>query len=433
MEYITIALFCLSLFVCLLLDISIIFALKAGLIIFSVYGICKGYSLRDMVRFSITGVKTVKNILTTFFLIGMLTALWREAGTIPVIVCFAAKLIRPPIFLMMTFLLNCLVSFLTGTAFGTAATMGVICSTMGTSLGIPPVFIGGAVLSGVYFGDRCSPVSTSALLTATLTETDIFTNIERMLRTAAIPFLITCAIYTLVGITLDSSGEVPDLASIFGMEFNLSFLSVLPAIVLLVLSLCKVSVKIAMTASIITALPVCLWIQLTPLDIIPQIMLTGFVAEHSEVAPMLNGGGIVSMMKVAVIVCISSAYSGIFQNTGLLENMKSSIQKFAEKTTSFAAILVTSGLTGMIACNQTLTIMLTNQLTSNAEKDRSRFAIALEDSAVVVAPLVPWSIAGAVPLAAIDAPMLSIAFACFLYLLPLCELIKSVVHKKRKA
>ena len=111
MEYITIALFCLSLFVCLLLDISIIFALKAGLIIFSVYGICKGYSLRDMVRFSITGVKTVKNILTTFFLIGMLTALWREAGTIPVIVCFAAKLIRPPIFLMMTFLLNCQVSF----------------------------------------------------------------------------------------------------------------------------------------------------------------------------------------------------------------------------------------------------------------------------------------------------------------------------------
>ena len=432
MEYITLALFCLFLFICLLFDISILFALAAGLIIFSVYGICKGYSPRDVAGFLITGVKTVKNILITFFLIGILTAIWREAGTIPVIVCFAAKLIRPSIFLLMTFLLNCLISFLTGTAFGTVATMGVICSTMGASLEISPVLIGGTVLSGVYFGDRCSPVSTSALLTATLTDTDIFINIRKMLRTAAFPFLITCVIYALVGITLDSSGEIPDLVSVFGMEFNLSFWSVLPAFVLLILSLCRVNVKIVMTASIVAAFPVCLWIQHTPIDTIPRILLTGYAAEYSEVAAMLNGGGIVSMIKVAVIVCISSAYSGIFQNTGLLEKLKTSIQKFAGKTTSFTAILVTSVLTGLLACNQTLTIMLTNQLTDSTEKDKSQFAIALENSAVVVAPLIPWSIAGAVPLASINAPILSVVFACFLYLLPLCELIKSVIHKKRK-
>ncbi len=83
-------------------------------------------------------------------------------------------------------------------------------------------------------------------------------------------------------------------------------------------------------------------------------------------------------------------------------------------------------LAGMVACNQTLTIMLTDQLTRGVELDKSRFAIALEDSAVVVAPLVPWSIAGAVPLATIDAPTSSIVFACFLYLLPLCELARLV-------
>lgn len=431
MEYIALGLFCLSLLVCLISGASIIFALAAGLVIFSVYALRKGFTMRQVAGFSAAGVKTVKNILISFFLIGMLTALWREAGTIPVIVCFAARLIRPPIFLLMTFLLNCLLSVLTGTAFGTAATMGVICATIGASLGISPVYTGGAILSGVYFGDRCSPVSTSALLVSALTETDIFSNIRGMLKTAAVPFVISCAAYALLGAAMSGGGEIPALESVFGMEFELSAWAVLPAAVLLILALCRVNVRTAMTASIAAAIPVCLLVQHTPPGDIVPVMLKGFTAEHGEIAAMLDGGGVVSMVKLAVIVCISSAYSGIFQNTGLLKNIQTAVQKLAEKTTSFAAILAATALTGMIACNQALTVLLTNQLASGVEKDKSRFAVALEDSAVVVAPLVPWSIAGAVPLASVDAPTLSILFAWFLYLLPLCELVKSIIRKRR--
>ena len=47
----------------------------------------------------------------------------------------------------------------------------------------------------------------------------------------------------------------------------------------------------------------------------------------------------------------------------------------------------------------------------------------LEDSAVVIAPLIPWSIAGAVPLVAVGAPESSVLFALFLYLLPLWDLL----------
>ena len=127
---------------------------------------------------ALDGVLTVRNILITFLLIGILTALWRAAGTIAVIVSYASALIRPSVFLLMTFLLNCAVSVLMGTSFGTSATMGVICATMGTALGVDIRLIGGAVLSGVLFGDRCSPVSTSALLVAELTGTSVFDNIR---------------------------------------------------------------------------------------------------------------------------------------------------------------------------------------------------------------------------------------------------------------
>ena len=54
-------------------------------------------------------------------------------------------------------------------------------------------------MSGIYFGDRCSPVSTSALLVSELTQTDIFSNIKKMIQTALGPFILTCMIYVVMG------------------------------------------------------------------------------------------------------------------------------------------------------------------------------------------------------------------------------------------
>ena len=170
------------LLVCMLLKLPLMCALAAGLCVFLLYGRHAGFGWRALFRMCLEGVRAVKNILIVFFLIGILTALWRASGTIPLIVCRAARLIRPRIFLLAVFLLNCGVSVLTGTSFGTAATMGVICATMGNAMGVDVRLTGGAILSGAFFGDRCSPVSTSALLVAELTKTDIYDNLRGMLR-----------------------------------------------------------------------------------------------------------------------------------------------------------------------------------------------------------------------------------------------------------
>ena len=430
MEYVVLGAFSLLLFLCLALDVSIVLALLGGLLIFALYGVKKGFSVREVAGFSLEGVRTVKNILITFLLIGVMTALWRGAGTIPVIVCWAVRLISPPVFLLMTFLLNCLISVLTGTAFGTSATMGVICATMGASLGVPPFLTGGAVLSGAYFGDRCSPVSTSALLVATLTKTDIFSNLRRMIRTAAVPFLVSCGIYTAVGALNRGAGEIPDLSAVFAVEFRLSWIAVLPAVVLLLLAVLRVNVKLAMTASICAAIPVCLLTQSVSAAELPSLMVLGYAAKDPQIAAMLNGGGVLSMAKVVAIVCISSAYSGIFRKTGLLEGVKTGIHRLACRTTPYFAAAVTAVVTGMIACNQTLMIMLTDQLCRDTEPDAARFAITLEDSAVVIAPLIPWSIACEVSLTAVGAPGHAVLLACFLYLLPVWRCITAAAEKK---
>lgn len=423
MEVLTIGIFCALLIIFIITGKSILYALLAGLIIFSLYGKKQGYSWRQINRMALQGVWKVKNILLTFILIGMLTALWRQAGTIPAIICYTVHLIKPSTFLLMTFLLNCLISVLTGTALGTAATIGVVCATMASALGIPSWMTGGAILSGVYFGDRCSPVSTSALLVAELTETGIYTNIKNMIKSALAPFTITCILYLTVSIQLHGKTEMPDLGHAFGSEFRLSWIALLPAAVILLLSVVQAGVKIAMIASIVTAIPVCIGLQNMAFTELPELLLNGFHSTDVTVAAMLNGGGITSMLKVGAIVCISSSYSGIFQATGILNGFQKMVCLLADRTKPYFAVLVTSILTSVMACNQTLAIMLTGQLCSRTEPDKLRFANNLEDSAVIIAPLVPWSIACAVPLTAAGAPGYSVLFAVFLYLLPLCDLV----------
>ena len=62
------------------------------------------------------------------------------------------------------------------------------------------------------------------------------------------------------------------------------------------------------------------------------------------------------------------------------------------------------------------------------DQSKQELAIGLENTAVVLAPLIPWSIAGAVPLASLGAPTAAILAACYLYLIPLWNL---AVHLRR--
>ena len=129
---------------------------------------------------------------------------------------------------------------LTGTSFGTSATIGVICMSMGISAGTSPLLLGGAILSGAFFGDRCSPFSTSALLVSELTKTSIFDNIKNMLRSAWLPFLITCMLYGVLGFQFHSQAAQTDLTALFSREVTLHPAALLPAAVILILALIRI-------------------------------------------------------------------------------------------------------------------------------------------------------------------------------------------------
>ena len=428
---VAILLFSLSLIFCLLLKYSVIYALIVGYIIFVTYGLIKGHDLKVLIKKSFEGVLTVKNILLVFILIGMITALWRASGTIAFIVYMGSKLISPSILILLTFLLCSILSFLIGTSLGTAATMGVICVSIGKAMGINPYYLGGAVLSGIYFGDRCSPMSTSALLIIELTKTNLYTNIKLMLKTSIIPFVTTCLFYLFLGLKSSTSPVSIDTTNIFKENYNLNIVVIVPAILIIILSLLKVNVKKTMLVSIVISFIIAIFFQKESVISLINYCVYGFHHSNEKLNSMMKGGGILSMLNVGLIVAISSSYSGIFKETKMLVLMKKYLKEFSKKTSNYFVIFLSSIISGAIACNQSLGIILTYELCEELE-DKQNMAIILENTIVLLVGLIPWNIAMAVPLKTIDIGLMSGLFAFYLYFLPLWNLFLGIVKEKKK-
>ena len=426
---VAILLFSLSLIFCLLLKYSVIYALIVGYVIFVIYGLIKGHNLKVLIKKSFEGVLTVKNILLVFVLIGMITALWRASGTIAFIVYMGSKLISPSILILLTFLLCSILSFLIGTSLGTAATMGVISVSIGKAMGINPYYLGGAVLSGIYFGDRCSPMSTSALLITELTKTNLYTNIKLMFKTSIIPFVITCLFYLFLGLKSSTSPVSIDATNIFKENYNLNIVVIVPAILIIILSLFKVNVKKTMLLSIFISFIIAMFFQKESVTSLINYCVYGFHHSNEKLNSMMKGGGILSMLNVGLIVAISSSYSGIFKETKMLVLMKKYLKEFSEKTSNYFVIFLSSIISGAIACNQSLGIILTYELCEELE-DKQNMAIILENTIVLLAGLIPWNIAMAVPLKTVDIGLMSGLFAFYLYFLPLWNLFLGIIKEK---
>lgn len=425
MELAILGIFASALLVCIIFEYSVLYALLFGYCLFFSYGLIKKFKAPEILKMSLLGTKTVKNIILTFILIGMITAVWRDCGAIPFIIYYSSKIIVPSVFILVTFLLCCLMSFLTGTAFGAAATLGLIFMALSNAMGINPFFTGGAILSGIFFGDRCSPMSTSALLISELTGTDIYANIKNMMRTSLVPFAASCVLYFVMGMKVKGAEISTEMLNVFQSNFNLHLIVILPAMLIIFLSIFKVKVKIAMMLSILAASAISLAVQHTSFKELAKLLLLGFKPEDEDVALMISGGGIASMFRVMVIIFISSCYSGIFEGTGLLKGLKLRIIRLSNRFGPYACLLISSIITNMIACNQTLSIMLTHYLCGDTEKNKEQLAVNMENTVVVIAPLVPWSIASVVPLTAAGAPVQSILGAFYLFLLPLWNLRKN--------
>ena len=188
--------FCILVF-SILQGVFIGYPLLLGYVIFAYISYCRGFKLKEVARMSLNGGKKALIVIKIFGLIGAITGIWMASGTVPAIIYYGINYMSADFFILYTFLITCVVSFLLGTSLGTVSTVGIALILIARTGNVNLNIVAGAIMAGAYFGDRCSPMSSSASLVATLTNTKLYTNIYNMVLTSVMPFSISIIIYVL--------------------------------------------------------------------------------------------------------------------------------------------------------------------------------------------------------------------------------------------
>lgn len=434
--FIAFIIFMVSVVGALIFGYSLIIALLVGLVAFMIVGHKLGHPLKSLCKMGIDSNRDSLIVIEVMLIIGFLTASWRVSGTVTIFVYYGMKVITPSLFLLIAFLLSCLLSYALGTSFGVAGTVGVIFMTLARSGGVDPILAAGVIMSGIYFGDRCSPVSSSANMVAAITKTDILTNVKAMMKTGLLPLILTTIIYIFVSIANPITHVDPELLSTFESEFTLSLWAFVPAILMLILPLMKVSVLISMGLSIGSAVVVAWLIQEVPFLEVIKVCIFGYEAPGNGLGTLLNGGGMVSMLEIVVILLISCCYSGIFTGTGMLDKLQEKLSSACTKFGRFTIMLVISIGSAACFCNQTIATLMCNDLLRKpyfdgaiaqnehtADDDsliKEELAIDMENSVILIACMIPWSIGCSVPLGFFDVGPAAVLYAFYMWLVPIC-------------
>lgn len=418
-----------NLFSAIIFDISIVLALFANLILLIIYAFIKDYKLKEIFEMVYQGLLETKTILFVFLLIGMITGIWRLSGTIAYIIYYGTGLISPKFFYVGVFLFNSLISLLTGTSLGTASTSGIISMSISTAMNFNPLISGGAILSGCYFGDRSSPMSTSALLVATLTKTDLYENLKNMFRTCVIPLILTLISFQIFNFGSEAELNYDSLKSIADM-FNFSFLLIIPTLSIILLAILKVDIRLNLIISIVLSVIFAVIFQDKGLGEIFRALIFGFHID-SEIGRLINGGGLLSMKKMLLIVGISSGYFGFFKNTDLLKSIKKYVNKMFEILPDMVVMSIISLIIAAFSANQTLTSMITYEMARENYEDPYKLALDLENSAIMTPLYIPWNITGRSPMELVGGPISAILFSFYHHYIVLVNTIISIRNFKK--
>lgn len=380
------------------------------------------------------GVKTAGFVIGLFVLIGALTGVWRASGTIAQIVVLASFAASPATIAALTFVACMITTVLVGSSFATSSTVGVTCVMAGTIMGNDIAFLGGAMLSGCFLGERLSPVAGSVVLTSQLSGISKESLLAKTFPLSAAAFVACIALYAGAGfLEFGFAGMDPSAFAWLQDGFRLGWFCLVPAAVMAVCAIARLDARIVLAASLLSAGVVAVAFQGVSVQELIACACFGFQPQDAVLAQVFSGGGVVSMVNAMLVVAISSCYAGIIGETKMLSFAETGLRSLARKATPSLSCLLASVATSSIGCNQTLAIMLSHELCKEISCSKDELAKCISDTALVMAPAIPWSIAGMVPLVAVGAGATSIPFAFLLFLIPAGGLLASFASKRREA
>lgn len=150
-------------------------------------------------------LKGVSNMLTLVILLVLAFAIGsviKTLGTGTFLASLIGERVSGAFGPAIIFLLGAVMAFSTGTSWGTFSIMMPIAIPMAVAMDANILLTIGAVVSGGIFGDHCSPISDTTILSSMSVGTDLFSHVKTQLPYALVTAALATVLYIVFGFVL---------------------------------------------------------------------------------------------------------------------------------------------------------------------------------------------------------------------------------------
>ncbi|MEC4113610.1 Na+/H+ antiporter NhaC [Myroides pelagicus] len=384
-----------------------------------------GIGLYNRVKYEQIIKKITKNVRETtraiyiLLLVGALSGTWLLSGIIPTMIYYGLQILEPQIFLPATIIICSIIALATGSSWTTSATVGIALVGIGNAMGISMGLIGGAVISGAYFGDKLSPLSDTTNLASAMTNTDLFTHIRYMLFTTVPSYIITLIIFIIISFNLDVPDNIDMTDSLIAIEntFNITPWLFLVPVIVIVAILKKVKPILALLLGTLLGAIFALFFQPDIVTLVGEGttlnaktaykgIMNAITTDIAILSPMdslnslFEAGGMASMLNTVWLIICAMFFGGAMEAIGALKKITESLLSIANSVFGlFASTMTSCVVVNLTASEQYLSIVIPGKMFANAYKEKGlaseNLSRTLEDSGTVTSVLIPWNTCGA--------------------------------------
>lgn len=162
----------------------------------------RAYDQDELVRIGLKGAGGLIPLALILLLAIALGNVAEELGTGAYVARVTSGVLPPFLFLPVVFLVAAGIAFSTGTSWGTFAIMLPIAVPAAQSLGLPLAPFVAASLAGGVFGDHCSPISDTTIISSMAAATDHIDHVRTQLPYALLGGTLATICFMILGATL---------------------------------------------------------------------------------------------------------------------------------------------------------------------------------------------------------------------------------------
>ncbi len=164
------------------------------------YRVQKIFELKEMVDMTLKGIGEMMPLALLMLMAFAIGNVCREMGTGQYVADVAKAWLSPGLVPFIVFLVSCFIAFSTGTSWGTFAIMIAIAVPMARGMEANVYMTIAAAIGGGVFGDHCSPISDTTILSSMASASDHIDHVKTQLPYAALAGGLTALGYLLLGV-----------------------------------------------------------------------------------------------------------------------------------------------------------------------------------------------------------------------------------------